>query len=68
MSEFDIGEVAIYWRPESPGHLSEVTVTGELIYGHIVDEVTGASFCGWAHDIMDPTYSDRYCCEPMEVA
>lgn len=54
MSNFSVGEVAIFYRPGSEYHGSEVTIAGPLRYAVFNDCRTGRKAAGLCHSIEGP--------------
>lgn len=68
---FEVGEVAIYWRPGSANHTDEVTVVSPLRRTNVVDPKTGARQYGvFVYTIKHPAADDPnvvYVAEPHEL-
>lgn len=57
---FSIGEIAIYWRPESPYHLVELVICSNLTEHYVYDCVTKADGKALAYEVNGPLETPPY--------
>lgn len=53
-SPFAVGEIALFWRPDSCMHRREVTISSELRFDYVWDPLTGRTGYLWVHHIEHP--------------
>jgi hypothetical protein len=58
MSTFAVGEVAIYWRPESQYHLTQCTIRSPLCWSEWFDRLTGRLGQGYCYEANSPAWPD----------
>ena len=68
MSEFHVGEIAIYVRPGSPYYGREITVTSCLLIGSVFNVLTNSIEYVWEHYLIDglPQIDGRPWCSKPE--
>lgn len=69
---FAVGEVAIYWRPESKHHGSEVTIARGLHSATVVDHTSGRTYPADVYTVTapwlgPPTLIGPWCAQPHEL-
>lgn len=70
---FEVGEIAIYWRPISPRHGLTVMIESGLVKHFVFDTVTGGEGWCFAHAISFSTCGigaapyGVWCAEPHEL-
>lgn len=72
MATFEVGEIAIFWRPGSKYHMREVEILTPLLPVHFMDTITGLWQTELAYRIADQLLLGAYpgidfCATPMHL-
>lgn len=60
-SPFEVGEIAIVWKPGESFHREEVTISGPLRFDSVIQRRSGFITREWCHSVLRKKRGSGYC-------